>query len=61
MFYIIIMNRYCTQDFLDGERATTYLTEDTKGKLVQVAAFKITGRYYELAADTVNTVKSIKL
>ncbi|PWA58698.1 hypothetical protein CTI12_AA393830 [Artemisia annua] len=47
--------------FLDGERATTYLTEDTKGKLVQGAAFKITGRYYELAADTVNTVKSIKL
>ncbi|PWA58699.1 hypothetical protein CTI12_AA393830 [Artemisia annua] len=43
--------------FLDGERATTYLTEDTKGKLVQGAAFKITGRYYELAADTVNTAR----
>ncbi|GJY74977.1 conserved oligomeric Golgi complex subunit 2, partial [Tanacetum coccineum] len=43
--------------FLDGERATTYLTEDTKGKLVQGAAFKITGRYYELAAETVNTAR----
>ncbi|GKD50130.1 conserved oligomeric Golgi complex subunit 2, partial [Tanacetum coccineum] len=39
--------------FLDGERATAYLKEDTKGKLVQ----GITGRYYELAADTVNTAR----
>lgn len=43
--------------FLDGERATTYLTEDTKDKLVQGAAFKITGRYHELAADIVNTAR----
>ncbi|KAI3727038.1 hypothetical protein L1987_66846 [Smallanthus sonchifolius] len=43
--------------FLDGERATTLLTEDIKGKLVQGAAFKITGRYHELAADIVNTAR----
>ncbi|KAJ0755216.1 putative oligomeric Golgi complex, subunit 2 [Helianthus annuus] len=43
--------------FLDGERATTYLTEDVKGKLVQGAAFKITGRYHEMAADIVNTAR----
>ncbi|XP_024971658.1 conserved oligomeric Golgi complex subunit 2 [Cynara cardunculus var. scolymus] len=43
--------------FLDGERASTYLTEETKGKLVQGAAFKITGRYNELAADIVNTAR----
>ncbi|KAK9066414.1 hypothetical protein SSX86_013736 [Deinandra increscens subsp. villosa] len=43
--------------FLDGERATTYLTEDIKSKLVQGAAFKITGRYHELAADIVNTAR----
>ncbi|KAL8230540.1 hypothetical protein R6Q57_000318 [Mikania cordata] len=43
--------------FLDGERATSYLTEDIKGKLMQGAAFKITGRYHELAADVVNTTR----
>ncbi|XP_076897893.1 conserved oligomeric Golgi complex subunit 2-like [Bidens hawaiensis] len=43
--------------FLDGERANTHLTEDVKGKLVQGAAFKITVRYHELAADIVNTAR----
>lgn len=47
----------CTQVFLDGERATAYLTEDTKDKLVQGVAFKITGLYHEVAAGIVNTVK----
>ncbi|KAK1433909.1 hypothetical protein QVD17_10827 [Tagetes erecta] len=45
------------QVFLDGERATTYLSEDITGKLVQGAAFKITGRYHELAAEIVNTLR----
>lgn len=49
-----------TQDFLNGEQATTYLTEDIKGELVQGAAFKITGRYHEFAADIVNTVNIMK-
>nr|GMD94251.1 conserved oligomeric Golgi complex subunit 2 [Ipomoea batatas] len=36
--------------FLDGERATTYLTKELRYELLQGAAFKIT----ELAADLVN-------
>nr|XP_043617867.1 conserved oligomeric Golgi complex subunit 2 [Erigeron canadensis] len=43
--------------FLEGERATTYLTDDTKDKLVQNAAFKITGCYHEVAAGIVNMVR----
>ncbi|KAJ9568385.1 hypothetical protein OSB04_004351 [Centaurea solstitialis] len=43
--------------FLDGERASTYLTEETKGELVQGAAGKITGRFNELAADIVDTAR----
>lgn len=43
--------------FLDGERANTYLTEDTKVKLIQGAAVKITNRYNDLAADIVNTAR----
>ncbi|XP_071710874.1 conserved oligomeric Golgi complex subunit 2-like [Rutidosis leptorrhynchoides] len=43
--------------FLDGERATKYLTEDTKDKLTQGAAIKITGRYNELAAGIVDTTR----
>nr|GMD95962.1 conserved oligomeric Golgi complex subunit 2 [Ipomoea batatas]GMD97251.1 conserved oligomeric Golgi complex subunit 2 [Ipomoea batatas]GMD99969.1 conserved oligomeric Golgi complex subunit 2 [Ipomoea batatas]GME12405.1 conserved oligomeric Golgi complex subunit 2 [Ipomoea batatas]GME15996.1 conserved oligomeric Golgi complex subunit 2 [Ipomoea batatas] len=38
--------------FLDGERATTYLTKELRYELLQGAAFKIT----ELAADLVNVV-----
>ncbi|XP_071731750.1 conserved oligomeric Golgi complex subunit 2-like [Rutidosis leptorrhynchoides] len=43
--------------FLDGERAAKYLTADTKEKLTQGAALKITGRYNELAAGIVNTAR----
>ncbi|XP_071696603.1 conserved oligomeric Golgi complex subunit 2-like [Rutidosis leptorrhynchoides] len=43
--------------FLDGERAAKYLTADTKEKLTQGAAFKITGRYNEFAAGIVNTAR----
>ncbi|KAH7865761.1 hypothetical protein Vadar_010838 [Vaccinium darrowii] len=35
--------------FLDGERATAYLTRDIRDELVQGAALEITVRYYELA------------
>lgn len=43
--------------FLDGERATTYLTSEIRNELVQGAATKITGRYHELAADLVNVAR----
>ncbi|XP_019171329.1 PREDICTED: conserved oligomeric Golgi complex subunit 2 [Ipomoea nil] len=43
--------------FLDGERATTYLTKELRFELLQGAAFKITDRYYELAADLVNVAR----
>ncbi|XP_071699985.1 conserved oligomeric Golgi complex subunit 2-like [Rutidosis leptorrhynchoides] len=55
-----IKKRYCPSRsavFLDGERAAKYLTADTKEKLTQGAAFKITGRYNEFAAGIVNTAR----
>lgn len=42
---------------LDGDRATKYLTGETKNKLLHGAAFEITGRYYELAADLVSVAR----
>lgn len=42
---------------LDGERATAYLTMETKNELLLGAATEITGRYYELASDLVNVAK----
>uniref|UniRef100_A0A2P2KTE7 Conserved oligomeric Golgi complex subunit 2 n=1 Tax=Rhizophora mucronata TaxID=61149 RepID=A0A2P2KTE7_RHIMU len=42
--------------FLDGERAMTYLTKDTRNKLLHGAATEITGHYYELAAELVSVV-----
>ncbi|KAH7858795.1 hypothetical protein Vadar_028170 [Vaccinium darrowii] len=43
--------------FLDGERATAYLTRDIRDELVQRAAVEITVRYYELAADLVSVAR----
>ncbi|OVA09504.1 COG complex component [Macleaya cordata] len=43
--------------FLDGERATTYLTAEARKELLLRAAEEITGRYYELAADLVNVAR----
>ncbi|XP_021298350.1 conserved oligomeric Golgi complex subunit 2 isoform X2 [Herrania umbratica] len=43
--------------FLDGERATTYLTNDARNDLLLGAATEITGRYYELAADLVSVAR----
>ncbi|KAJ8748117.1 hypothetical protein K2173_012885 [Erythroxylum novogranatense] len=43
--------------FLDGERAMTYLTKDTRNELLHVATTDITGRYYELAAELVNVAR----
>ncbi|CAI9280512.1 unnamed protein product [Lactuca saligna] len=43
--------------FVEGERAMTYLREDRRGKLIEGAAVKITGRYNDLAADIVNTAR----
>ncbi|KAF5957322.1 hypothetical protein HYC85_004547 [Camellia sinensis] len=43
--------------FLEGERATTYLTSENRNELLQGAAFEITGRYHELAADLVSVTR----
>ncbi|CAL5375228.1 unnamed protein product [Camellia sinensis] len=43
--------------FLEGERATTYLTRENRNELLQGAAFEITGRYHELAADLVSVTR----
>ncbi|KAL5543938.1 hypothetical protein UlMin_007722 [Ulmus minor] len=43
--------------FLNGERATAYLTKETKDKLVLGAATEITSRYYDLAADLVSVAR----
>lgn len=42
---------------LDGERATTYLTRETRNELLYGAATEITVRYYELAADLVSVAR----
>ncbi|KAJ4838487.1 Conserved oligomeric Golgi complex subunit 2 [Turnera subulata] len=43
--------------FLEGERAITYLTKETRNELLLGAATEITGRYYELAADLVSVAR----
>ncbi|KAF5187259.1 Conserved oligomeric golgi complex subunit [Thalictrum thalictroides] len=45
------------QAFLDGERATTYLTREARRELLQSVTEEITNRYYELASDTVNLAR----
>ncbi|XP_043703780.1 conserved oligomeric Golgi complex subunit 2 [Telopea speciosissima] len=45
------------KSFLDGERASTYLTKEARKKLLQGAATEITGRYHEMAADLVNVAR----
>lgn len=42
---------------LEGERATIYLTRETRNELLLGAATEITGRYYELAADLVSVAR----
>lgn len=42
---------------LEGERATMYLTRETRNELLLGAATEITGRYYELAADLVSVAR----
>lgn len=44
------------QVFLEGERASTYLTTEHRKELLQGAASEITRRYYELASDLVSVV-----
>ncbi|CAH9106187.1 unnamed protein product [Cuscuta epithymum] len=43
--------------FLEGERATRYLTDEIRNELLDGAAFKITDCYYELASDLVNVAR----
>ncbi|KDP30933.1 hypothetical protein JCGZ_11309 [Jatropha curcas] len=43
--------------FLDGDRAVTYLTKETRNDLLLGAATEITGRYYELAAELVSVAR----
>ncbi|XVF71036.1 hypothetical protein PTKIN_Ptkin12aG0002500 [Pterospermum kingtungense] len=43
--------------FLDGERATKYLTDDARNNLLLAAATDITSRYYDLAADLVSVAR----
>lgn len=45
------------QAFLDGERTTRYLANETKNEILLCAATEITDRYYELAADLVSVVR----
>lgn len=42
---------------LDGERAATKLTTETRNALLIAAVTEITGRYYELAADLVSLAR----
>ncbi|KAA8542136.1 hypothetical protein F0562_023288 [Nyssa sinensis] len=43
--------------FLEGEKAAKYLTKEIRNDLSQGAAFEITGRYHELAADLVSLAR----
>ncbi|XP_015965966.1 conserved oligomeric Golgi complex subunit 2 [Arachis duranensis] len=43
--------------FLDGERATRYLTSESRDEILLSAATEITDRYYELASDLVNVAR----
>lgn len=48
------------QALLDGERAATFLTTETRNPLLIGTVTEITGRYYELAADLVSLVSADK-
>lgn len=43
--------------FLDGERATTYLSTEARHELLSSVTEEITSRYYEMAADLVNVAR----
>ncbi|XP_017219163.1 conserved oligomeric Golgi complex subunit 2 [Daucus carota subsp. sativus] len=45
------------KDFLDGEKATTYLSDETRNELIHRATFDITGRYHGQATDLVNLAR----
>ncbi|EEF51806.1 conserved oligomeric Golgi complex subunit 2 [Ricinus communis] len=47
--------------FLDGERAITYLTKETRKELLVGAATELTSRYYELAAETVSVARKTEV
>ncbi|XP_050224191.1 conserved oligomeric Golgi complex subunit 2 [Mercurialis annua] len=47
--------------FLDGERAMTYLTKDNRRELLVGAATEITGRYFELADETVSVARKTEV
>lgn len=46
------------QALLDGERAATLLTSETRNALLLGGVTEITGRYYEQVADLVSLVSS---
>ncbi|GAV56540.1 COG2 domain-containing protein/DUF3510 domain-containing protein [Cephalotus follicularis] len=43
--------------FLDGDRAKTYLTRETRNEILLDSATQITDRYYELAAELVSVAR----
>ncbi|GAB2269700.1 Conserved oligomeric Golgi complex subunit 2 [Dionaea muscipula] len=43
--------------FLEGDRATAYLTKEIKDELLRGTAFEITRRYYELVEDLVTVAR----
>lgn len=46
-----------SQAFLDGERATTYLSNEVRQKLLLSVTEEITSRYYSQASELVNVVR----
>lgn len=44
------------QDFLDGEKASRYLTKETRNELIHRATFDITSQYHGQATDLVTLV-----
>lgn len=44
------------QDFLDGEKASRYLTKETRNELIHRATFAITSQYHGQATDLVTLV-----
>ncbi|KAL6537358.1 Conserved oligomeric Golgi complex subunit 2 [Orobanche minor] len=45
------------EDFLNGEKATKYLTKETRNQLIYRATFDITTQYHGLATDLVNLAR----
>ena len=60
MFFICKLDVQCKlhQAILDGDRASTFLTTETRTALLTDAVTEITSRYYEQAADLVSLVSS---